>query len=98
MGTLPVVASTNLLGFFSSNLKPRQNMETIATPAQPAEWLIQCVEKSTGFLRSFNVIGSREDAEWHFRDTERSADRHPDAWVPKFILPNANIHGSHADE
>jgi hypothetical protein len=63
-------------------------MQSIATPAQSAEWLIQCVDKSTGFLRSFVVIGSREDAEWHFRDTERSADRRPDAWVPKFILPN----------
>ena len=52
-------------------------------------WTISCVEKSSGFLRSFTVIGSREDAEWHFRDTERYADRHSDAWVPKFILPNS---------
>jgi hypothetical protein len=82
---------TEIHGFFRKpTLKPRQNMEKIETPTEPAEWLIQCVEKSTGFLRSFAVIGSREDAEWHFRDTQRSADQHPDAWAPKFIFRNEN--------
>jgi hypothetical protein len=55
---------------------------------QPTEWSIKCVEKSTGFLRSFVVIGSREDAEWHFRNTECTARWSPTGWVPKLILPN----------
>lgn len=53
------------------------------------QWRIYCVEKSTGYERSFVVNGDRSVAEWHFLNTKVTSDRTPDGWVPRLILPNA---------
>jgi len=49
-------------------------------------WTIVCVEVSSGYERTTDVLGERCVAEWHFHRLRETAHQHPDAWDPKFIM------------